>query len=137
MMGLADEIDDGEALHLITERQGGGSWFDRLLGGASEYSEFAISTAVAALLSAIGRCHSRGVIIRGISSDSIGFSDEESQRMKLFDFSAAIVFPEGDSGAGEVHPGGLLDVPIPTTFFTAPEVGDNVERADVTDRFMY
>ena len=113
-----DEIDDVDAMfHLVTELQGGGSWFDRLLT-SGVYTESAIAATVKDLLIAVDACHSRGVINRSISSESIGYSSEESTQAKLFDFSHACVAAAGE----EVQHHGPLDDPVPITFFTAPEV---------------
>mmetsp|Transcript_34427 Transcript_34427/g.58379 ORF Transcript_34427/g.58379 Transcript_34427/m.58379 type:complete len:369 (+) Transcript_34427:304-1410(+) len=117
IMKMIDCYEDGNFVHIVTERYTGGELFDKISenthpGGC--YSEKYAAGIIKSLLKSVAYLHANDIAHRDIKPENILFeSDEEDSPVKLIDFGLSRLHKSGDV---------LMNNPVGTAYYMAPEV---------------
>jgi calcium-dependent protein kinase len=116
-------IEDNTKFYVSTEYCKGGELFERIQK-LKKFSEKEASEIMHQLLSAVGYCHSKGVIHRDLKPENILLEDkEDTLHIKVADFGSSII----------TDPNRRLTGCFGSAYYLAPEVlsGDYNEKCDV------
>lgn len=122
IMKMVDCYEDAEAVHIITERYGGGELFDKIVESTNPtgcFTERRAAGVIRSLLEAVAYLHDAGVVHRDIKPENVLFESssndsDDDGTVRLIDF--------GLSRRHDPRSEGLMSNPVGTAYYMSPEL---------------
>lgn len=117
IMKMVDCYEDGDYVHIVTERYTGGELFDAIVDNTSASGclpERRAATIIKAILEAVQYLHRRNIVHRDIKAENVLFaSAEEGSSVRLIDFGLSRTHGARD---------GAMRTPLGTAYYMSPGI---------------
>jgi serine/threonine protein kinase len=127
IMKMMDCYEDGDFVHIVTEKCSGGELFDKIIENTTStgcYSEKRAACIIKSLLKSVAYLHENDIVHRDIKPENILFVSSQNDSIKLIDFGLSRRHKPNEAP---------MSNPVGTAYYMSPELlkGNYSKSADI------